>query len=259
MPIARPLRKLRAAFACAALYAGLAGWAWAAPLQVVTEELPPYNMTTGGRVTGMSTEVVQAVFKEMGIAPSIQSMPWARAYDLALHADNVMIYSITRTPERESLFQWAGPIAPTRWFLFSTQARPVPLSNLQEAMDKRYQIATVNQDVGEAFLLDHHFQIGQTLQQSNHYALNYEKLKRGHVALWISDELNAVSTAHNAGDDPQAVLYRSLELPELEDGGFSAAFSRTTSAQTVEAFRAALQRLHDDGRYDQILRKWSSP
>jgi len=257
MPTAWPLRGLRAAFAAALLCASLPGHA--GPLQVVTEELPPYNMTVGAATTGLSTEVVEAVFKEMGIAPQIHAMPWARAYDLALHADNVMIYSITRTPEREGLFQWAGPIAPTRWFLFSSEARPVDLASLQEALDKRYQIATVNQDVGEQFLLSRHFEIGQTLQQSNHYALNYEKLKRGHVALWISDELNAAYTARNAGDDAQAVLHRSLELPELEDGGFNAAFSLTTPAQTVEAFRAALKRLRADGRYDAIVHKWLAP
>ncbi|WP_225774503.1 substrate-binding periplasmic protein [Pseudomonas sp. Marseille-Q5115] len=257
MPTAWPLRGLRAAFAAALLCAALPSLA--GPLHVVTEELPPYNMTSGTDVTGLSTEVVEAVFKEMGIAPRIQAMPWARAYDLALHADNVMIYSITRTPEREALFQWAGPIAPTRWFLFSSEARPVDLASLQEALEKRYQIATVNQDVGEQFLLSHHFEIGQTLQQSNHYALNYEKLKRGHVALWISDELNAAYTARNAGDDAAAVLHRSLELPELEDGGFSAAFSLATPPQTVDAFRAALQRLRSDGRYDAIVHKWLAP
>ncbi|WP_263263249.1 transporter substrate-binding domain-containing protein [Pseudomonas sp. RIT-PI-S] len=259
MPHAWHLRSLRAALAAAGLSACLAGTLVADPLRVVTEELPPYNMTEAGKVTGLSTEVVEAVLREMGIEASIQVMPWARAYDLALHADNVMIYSITRTPEREALFQWAGPIAPTRWFLFSTQARPVTLANLQEALDKSYQIATVNQDVGEQFLLSRHFQIGQTLQQSNHYSLNYEKLKRGHVALWISDELNAIYTARSSGDDPKQVLFRSLELPELEDGGFSVAFSPNTPVKTVESFRAALQRLRADGRYDAIVRKWLGP
>jgi polar amino acid transport system substrate-binding protein len=259
MPHACPLRSVRPAFAAAALLACLAGPQAAlasSQLQVVTEELPPYNMTVEGKVAGLSTEVVEAVLREMGVAPNIQAMPWARAYDLALHGNNVMIYSITRTPEREALLQWAGPIAPTRWFLFSSQARPVELANLQEALDNRYQIATVNQDVGEQFLLSRAFQLGQTLQQSNHYGLNYEKLKHGHVALWISDELSALFTARDAGDDPRQTLHRSLELPELEDGGFSVAFSLSTPAHTVEAFRAALQRLHGDGRYDAIVRKW---
>ncbi len=68
-----------------------------APLRIVTEELPPYNMTQNGRMTGMSTEVVQAVLKEVGMDAPIHSMPWARAYELALNESNVLIYSIVRT------------------------------------------------------------------------------------------------------------------------------------------------------------------
>lgn len=258
MPLAWLPRTLGAALAALALLACLEG-ANAKPLQVVTEELPPYNMRAGGKVSGMCTEVVQAVFREMGIDPDIQMMPWARVYDLALHADNVMIYSITRTPEREALFQWAGPIASTRWFLYSTQARPVNLNSLAEALERRYQIATVNQDVGEHYLTDRGFAVGQTLQQSNHYALNYEKLKLGHVDLWISDELNAAYTVGMAGDDPGRVLRPAMELPELEDSGFNVAFSLSTDPQTVAAFREALARLRLDGRYDAIVRRWVGP
>lgn len=227
-----------------------------APLRVVTEELAPYNMTVGGKVTGLSTEVVEAVLKDMDMPSRIQVMPWARAYDLALHADNVLIYSIVRTPEREALFQWAGPIAAAHWFLFSTQARPVPLNSLQEALDNRYQIATVNQDAGEQYLKGHAFKIGQTLQHSNQYLFNYEKLKQGHVALWISDELSAAYLARAHGKQPQTTLYRSLALPDLGDGAFSVAFSLNTPAHTVQRFRDGLQRLYSDGRYEAISHRW---
>lgn len=84
-------------------------------IRIVTEELPPYNMTQDGQITGMSTEVVQAVLKEVGMSAPIQSMPWARAYDIALNSENTLIYSITRTRQRENLFKWVGDIAPVHW------------------------------------------------------------------------------------------------------------------------------------------------
>lgn len=58
----------------------------ASGIMVVTEELPPYNMTVDGKLTGMATEVVQAVLDEVGEGARIQSMPWARAYDIALNS-----------------------------------------------------------------------------------------------------------------------------------------------------------------------------
>lgn len=226
-----------------------------APLRIVTEELPPYNMTQDGRVTGMSTEVVQAVLKEIGVEAPIHVMPWARAYELALNEGNVLIYSIARTPAREPLFHWVGAIAPTRWFLYSLAERPVKLSSLDDA--RHYQIATVNQDVGEQYLIAKGFRIGEQLQSSTKYEHNYRKLKVDHVEMWISNELNAQYLARQNGEDPAKVLIRSLPIPDLSsEEGLSMAFSRKTPAETVEKFRAGLEAIQRNGVYDAILRKW---
>ncbi|WP_260958733.1 substrate-binding periplasmic protein [Pseudomonas citri] len=226
-----------------------------APLRIVTEELPPYNMTLDGRVTGMSTEVVQAVLKEVGMDVPIQPMPWARAYELALNESNVLIYSIVRTPAREGLFQWVGAIAPTQWYMYSLADRPVRLNSLADAHG--HQIATVNQDVGEQYLISKGFRIGEELQSSTKYEHNYRKLKVDHVELWISNELNALYMTRQNGEDPDKVLVRSLPLPELSSaGGFSMAFSRKTPTETVEKFRAGLETIRRNGVYDAIVRKW---
>lgn len=224
-------------------------------IQVVTEELPPYNMTVDGRLTGMSTEVVQAVLKEADLSASIQSMPWARAYDLALHDDNVLIYSIARIPERELLFQWVGAIAPTRWYMYALASRPIALKNLDDA--RGYQNGVVKQDVGEQYLTAHGFSNGLNLQSSNRRELNYEKLKSAHIDLWIANELNALWLARQAGDDPAVTLLRALPLPDLGgDAGLFMAFSLKTPAATVERARQALKRIQDNGTYAAIARKW---
>lgn len=226
-----------------------------AEIHVVTEELPPYNMTRDGVLTGMSTEVVQAVLKEVNVQASIQSMPWARAYDLALHNPNVLIYSITRTAERERLFKWVGTIAASRWFLYSSASHPVSLLSLDDARD--WQTATVNEDVGEQYLMARKFEIGHQLQSSNRYEFNYQKLQTGHVDLWISDELNAYYLARQVGDDPSRTLVQSLRVKELEEaGGFNMAFSVGTPDATVQLFQKALETIRANGTYDAIARKW---
>lgn len=225
------------------------------PLQVVTEELPPYNMTVDGRMTGMGTEVVEAALKEAGLSGSIQSMPWARAYDLALHDDNVLIYSMARIPEREALFQWVGAVAPATWYMYSYAERPISINRLDDA--KPYQNGVVKQDVGELYLVSHGFSNGINMQSSNRRELNYEKLKSGHIDLWIADELNAIWLARQAGDDPDKTLVRALALPDLGgDAGLYMAFSLNTPAPLVARLRQALQRLHDNGTYAAIARKW---
>ncbi len=244
----RPLVALAMAGVAAAALAG-------GELRVVTEELPPYNMTQGGQITGMSTEVVQAVMKEAGQRAPIHSMPWARAYDIALNEENVLIYSIARTPQREKLFKWVGVVAPTHWYLYARVDGIGPLRHLDDA--RRFQIATVNEDAGEQYLLGRGFVIGKNLQSSSRYELNYEKLKAGRVDLWIANEMNATYLSRQSGDDPDKVLQRVLDLADLAaDGGLHMAFSLKTPDATVERFRKALDTVRRNGTYEAIRRHW---
>ena len=240
------------------LLAGLAGLAASAradeTLQVVTEELPPYNMVRNGHVTGMSTEVVEAIIKQAGLQASISSMPWARAYDIGLHADSVLIYSIARTPQRESLFQWVGSIAPSHLALYSVASRPIHLDNLDQA--RQYQIGTVKDDVSEQYLISKGFSVGKNLQSSNKYESNYEKLKLGHVDLWVSNELNAHFLTREANDPGQALVV-SLPLDELSlKDGLYLACSINTPHATVERLRAAFKVIHDNGTFSEIVARW---
>ncbi|MGY4827076.1 substrate-binding periplasmic protein [Sphaerotilaceae bacterium SBD11-9] len=251
-----PFSSLRAC-ALLALLAGLSLQAVAdgPALRIVTEELPPYNMTQNGRITGLSTEVVQAVLKEAGAQGEIRSMPWARAYDIALHGENVLIYSITRTAQREKLFKWVGIVAPTNWYLYGRADRHIHLDRLDDA--RRLQTGTVNEDAGEQYLVDKGFAVGKNLQSSHKYEHNYEKLRLGRVDLWISDELNAIYLVRQAGDDPATAIERVMALPDLAtDGGLGMAFSLKTPDAVVERFRKALETVRKNGTYERLQKKW---
>lgn len=224
-------------------------------IRIVTEDLPPYNMTRDGRITGMSTEVVQAVLKEIGVSAAIQMMPWARAYDSALNSENVLIYSITRTPQREKLFKWVGDIAPMHWFLFARAGSNIHLNSLDDA--RNYQIAAVKEDAGEQYLLSQGFVPGKNLQSGNKYQYNYDKLKFGRADLWISLELNAVHLIRQAGEEPEKTVVRALSLPGLDgEHGLNMAFSLKTPDALVDRFRKGLESVHKNGTYEAILKKW---
>ena len=222
-------------------------------IRIVTEELPPYNMTQDGRLTGLSTEVVLAVLKEIGVDASIQPMPWARTYDIALNSENVLIYSIARTEQREKLFKWVGDIAPVHWVLFARPGSAIRLKHLDDA--RKYQVGTVREDAGEQYLESQGFVVGKNLQSSNKYEYNYEKFKLGRIDLWLSVELNALYLMRRAGDDPAQTALLALRLPEL-DGRLYMAFSLKTPDALVERFRKGLEAIRKNGTYDAILKKW---
>jgi len=130
-------------------------------IDIVTEEFPPYNFTKDGKITGYSTEVVQAVLKEIGINGNIAMQPWARALDSAQGAENVLIYSISRSEQREKLFKWVGQINESKNRFYALKGSPIKIGTLEEAM--RYKTGTVNGDVREQYLEKRGFVIGSQL------------------------------------------------------------------------------------------------
>lgn len=246
----------RAVFAAASLVL----WACARPVQahetlrVLTEEYPPFNFTDKGQITGLATEVVQAVLKEIDIGGQFQSMPWARAYETAQTSENVLIYSINRSKEREKLFKWVGVIHPTNFYLFALKARNIHLARLEDA--HRLQIGTVNQDAGEQYLASQGFTVGRNLQSNATYELNYTKLKLGRIDLWVMNEQGAYFIARKAGDDPAVVLGKAWRIADLSGDGNYMAFGPKTSDAMVERFRKGLEAIKSNGIYDALQKKW---
>jgi len=93
------------------------------PLTVVTENLPPLNYEERGTVTGYSTEFVRAVLQAAHLAAPLELLPWVRAYQRALQQPNTLIYSMTRTPERDSQFEWIGELSKRQIYLYKLKSR----------------------------------------------------------------------------------------------------------------------------------------
>jgi polar amino acid transport system substrate-binding protein len=91
-------------------------------IRVVTEHLPPYQIAEKGRVVGGSSYLImKEVLKRANIKDISEVMPWARAYEMGLSRENTIIYSITRSPERELLFHWIGQLHNMEYSFFSSK------------------------------------------------------------------------------------------------------------------------------------------
>jgi len=103
------------------------GWLHAGPAGgkavLFTEELAPVHFTQDNRQVGIATDIVRAIFREAGLQTEIQSYPWKRTYLTVLRTPGSFVYTINRTPERENLFQWIGPILNKRTYLYRLATR----------------------------------------------------------------------------------------------------------------------------------------
>ena len=160
------------------------GLATGAPrLVLVTEEYPPYNMSNDkGEVVGISTAIVKAMMTEVGYDCELSIYPWSRAITLARTQVNTCVFSMSRTPEREALYKWIGPLVFNDWSLFgrSGESRPARMEDVQNMHIGSYQ--------GDAIV---------TYLQSRGYFvdvapsdnLNPKKLQAGRIDYWATGRL----------------------------------------------------------------------
>ena len=112
---------------------------------VVTENYPPYNYEHEGKVSGLSTDIIKRIMDESGLDYKIEILPWARAYKMALNQDNVLIYTITRTTEREDLFHWIVMLSQAQFYLMGRSEEPYEAS-LSQLIANGYKATCVIND-----------------------------------------------------------------------------------------------------------------
>ena len=76
---------------------------------------------------------MKELLKREKIEFTLEVFPWARGYKMALNEPNTALYSTTRTPERETLFKWVGPLASNDWVMFGKKGTKIKLNNLEDA------------------------------------------------------------------------------------------------------------------------------
>ena len=212
---------------------------YAEMVDVVTEEMPPFNYTKDGVITGFSTEIVKEVLKETGIRASFKSYPWKRAYQMALTNPSTIIYSIGRNPQRENKFKWVGVITPVNIYFYKLKSRTdISFRSLEEA--KRFTIGVVREDYTTQFLISQKF---TNLDTASSYVLNLRKLFEGRVALILVDELTISSLIRK-----EAAAGRKYTLSQVEkvmfvkaiSSGMYMAFSKKTPDAVVERCKIVL-------------------
>ncbi len=227
-------------------------------LSIYTEEFPPYSYTEeGGRITGVSTEVVRALTERAGYQVRIQSLTWALSLEKAQRQPMAMVYSTSRRPSRENLFQWVGMLIPTRHSVFARHSSGIRISSLEKM--KSYRIGTGRGDARELFFLNRGFVQGRSIRslsgpQANRR--NLQRLLKRKIDLWPMPDAVAYYLVESLGRNPGTTLERVYTLKELSQEGYWLAVSPSTPSRVVKDLQQALDSLKDDGTYQEILSRW---
>tara|TARA_B100000959_G_scaffold283894_2_gene353935 strand:+ start:942 stop:2654 length:1713 start_codon:yes stop_codon:yes gene_type:complete len=215
--------------------------------RILTEEFPPYNYSEKGKAAGISTEIVRGILKRLNHTDNIEVMPWVDGYKLAQEKDNIILFSTTRTPFREDLFKWVGPLVPNNSVFFARKGSGISVNSLDEAK-KLKSIGVYKDAFAELLLKKKGFTNLDTVVDNRE---NVKKLVDGKIDLWAINELTGKHMAMEAGlDDKIESVYT------VEKRFMYLAFSKSTPDLVIEKWQGTLDEIKLDGTYSEIFSKW---
>lgn len=220
-------------------------------LMLITEEYPPINFEQDGRIQGIAVDVLVDMLaltdSTLG-REDIQLWPWARGYLTVQRRPNTMLFSMSRTPEREDLFRWVGPIMSLHMSLIGRVDDTIQIDSIAELNASEYTVGAVNDDVAHQLLLSmgadperlHTGVVGTNLAQM---------LASDRIDLWGVGTQVAKWTLREQGESPDA--YEEKLILSQTDTYF--ALHRDTPDEVVDALQQALERLRENGSLKRTI------
>jgi len=205
------------------------------PLTLITEEALPLSYQENGEVKGVATDTVRQIMERLDVSYEIQVKPWSEGYELAQTQPNTALFATVRTPLREDLFQWAGPIASYKYAFFRRAGSGVPINMLDDA--RRVQaIAVYADDSRGQYLAEQGFTNLVTLADE---AACLRALAAGEVDLAMTSDIGGFLVAERAGLDP-ADFEAAYTFNEVQ---LYVAFQKDTPKEVVQSWQAALDEI----------------
>lgn len=223
-------------------------------LNVVTEEWRPYNYTNEkGEITGLATERLKAILDSIDVDYTITSEKWERSVHLARNVPNTLIYTIMRTPERESLFEWICPlIAPIKVYLYKrTNRNDINVNILDDA--KNHTISIEKGESYHGFLLSQGFENNKHLQVTLDPYQGARKFFNGQVDMVLQTEAE-MSMHLDSFKYTSADVEKVIEVNKESNIQGCIAFDLKADKQLVEKVRNGVLQYNQKHGFDEMHR-----
>lgn len=217
-------------------------------LQVLTEEWDPISFSVDGRPSGLAVEVVVEIMRRLDQHFPVRIVPWARGWKMVTERPNVVLFTTTRTDEREKLFAMVGPVAVGTTNFYVKKGSKIHLETLEDAK-KIKKIGVYRSSVEEQLLLAAGF---TNLEETSLPVHTAKKLMAGHIDVWCNANLTAGKIMENAGFDGESIE----NIFTIRENLLYIAFSKGTPRDTILTWKSALEVMKRDGTFTKIYERW---
>ncbi len=219
-------------------------------VRFVTEIMSPFQVNDGQQLTGFAVELVEEIKRRTRIDAKIEVYPWARAYNLALTQPNVFIFTLVKTDERMTQFDWIDEYYTVTDSFYALKSRKdIVINSMSDA--KKYVTCIPRDDVGEQRLLKLGF-AKTSLKKVAFQSQCLGMLYRDRVDLNLFNAVGIQSLSQKFDVDPG--YFRRVFVVSKAVMGLAA--SKNTDANLVKAVRKALGQIKKEAAFKQRIEKW---
>lgn len=210
------------------------------------EDFSPFNYYDDNYVfKGASVEIVDEILEKAKFKhTNIKVIPWARAYHLTQIQPNSLLFSIYKTPLRDDLFEWLGPIAKSKLVLLVKKGHNIDPKTFTIAAVRASASLQTAQDIGIP---------ESRIVKLNEVDLGLKLLNLNRVDAWAISLINArkLLKDNNLNMD-DFYIYKTMAEREIYF-----AFNKQTSPDTINFFTEKLEELKKSGFIKKVLEKYN--
>ena len=209
-------------------------------LTYYTEIYPPSNFLENNELVGLSVETLKLLWQKMNVKEQkIHIVPWARGYHNVLNKPNSMLFTMARTPKRETLFKWVGPLYFAEHVLIAKHDFTDDINDITDAY--QYIIAAIKNDVSEITLLEKNFPDEHIVRISQlRQAILMLQNKRIDLMIVSRTSLKGILDEHNLTMDDIKIVFSINKI------GNYYAFNVNTPDILIEQYQQAFDQIKEE-------------
>jgi len=219
---------------------------------IYAESWAPYNYLFEEEVIGISTDIVREMFTLAELNHEIVLVPWARGYQLAKTQENAFIFMTKRTLERESQFQWIGPLQEINLSLYRLSSRDdLQISRLGQL--NQYVVGVERGGSSHLKLIKLGLEDQNQIYPVNKFSQLLGMLFKQRIDFVISSDTSLQFQMNMTGYRKQEVSY-ALDFSSA--GTFYLAANNSVDIEVVEALQFWLDSLKQQGKLIDIQQRY---
>ena len=213
---------------------------------------PPLTLIENDTIVGILPDILTETLKHAGARKSrsdITLVPWPRGYKAVQQRPNVLLFPMVRTPSREKLFNWVGPVVSSLTVVIAKKSKHINIEKVEDL--KNYVVGAVQYDIGAVALEE----AGLTPEEIFYVSApnnGLQMLIHNRIDMWSYSRILAFWQLQSHGETlaDYEIVYT------LRKGERYFAISKRTDPKAVDQLQTALDAIRKDGLLQKAVDRY---